>query len=496
MRYEKPPPRLKFYKEFFSSQWKFLIHTLLQCLSAKRTTWNEFSSAMASAVICLATDNQLDDMTSHKTKYTSHALSQKVFANMMRVGKGFSRNETPLFATMLVQPQPEADKGIEMPVAEEQPSTTNRTAQALEIVKLKRRVKKLERRKKSRTLGLQRLRKRRMIVVMDADAEISFVDETKGRNDENDDNLMFDVGALDDDKVLVKTAEVVVDETVGEVSVDEPAVTTVSTPVTTTGATIFAAEPIITTTIDFSEVDMTLAKALVKLKTSKPKVVTTAVVLTTATTVDEEERLRKEREDEASMAAIAELYDEVQAQMDAGHELATRMTHEEQEKYTVEERFTHAQLKSKGFEEIQKLYTKEKDWIDAFVPIGSEEDARRDGSRKKRAAGSSTKQMSPKKQKENDQESKDSDKELRECLKVVPNDDKAIDYETLDVKSLIVDYESQLLTIIKAVLDRPDVLDLQKVVMERFPVNNLEGYDLILWRDLKTLVKPNEDDEI
>nr|GFC36967.1 ribonuclease H-like domain, reverse transcriptase, RNA-dependent DNA polymerase [Tanacetum cinerariifolium]GFC36970.1 ribonuclease H-like domain, reverse transcriptase, RNA-dependent DNA polymerase [Tanacetum cinerariifolium] len=39
---------------FFSSQWKFLIHTILQSLSAKRTSWNEFSTAMVSAVICLS----------------------------------------------------------------------------------------------------------------------------------------------------------------------------------------------------------------------------------------------------------------------------------------------------------------------------------------------------------------------------------------------------------------------------------------------------------
>nr|GEU32000.1 hypothetical protein [Tanacetum cinerariifolium] len=55
MGYEKPSTKLKFYKAFFSSQWKFLIHTILQSMSAKRTSWNEFSSAMASAVICLAT---------------------------------------------------------------------------------------------------------------------------------------------------------------------------------------------------------------------------------------------------------------------------------------------------------------------------------------------------------------------------------------------------------------------------------------------------------
>nr|GEU34031.1 putative ribonuclease H-like domain-containing protein [Tanacetum cinerariifolium] len=49
MGYEKPSTKLTFYKAFFSSQWKFSFHIILQTLSAKRTSWNEFSSAMASA---------------------------------------------------------------------------------------------------------------------------------------------------------------------------------------------------------------------------------------------------------------------------------------------------------------------------------------------------------------------------------------------------------------------------------------------------------------
>nr|GFC85152.1 hypothetical protein [Tanacetum cinerariifolium] len=52
--YEKPSTKLTFYKAFFSSQWKLLIHTLLQSLNAKKTSWNEFSTTMASAVICLS----------------------------------------------------------------------------------------------------------------------------------------------------------------------------------------------------------------------------------------------------------------------------------------------------------------------------------------------------------------------------------------------------------------------------------------------------------
>nr|GEZ85775.1 hypothetical protein [Tanacetum cinerariifolium] len=51
-------------KLFWSSvsvkkQWKFLIHTILQCMSVKRTSWNEFSSSMALAFICLSTEKPL-----------------------------------------------------------------------------------------------------------------------------------------------------------------------------------------------------------------------------------------------------------------------------------------------------------------------------------------------------------------------------------------------------------------------------------------------------
>nr|GEV65106.1 hypothetical protein [Tanacetum cinerariifolium] len=110
MGYEKPSTKLTFYKAFFSSQWKFLIHTILQCISAKRTLWNEFSSSMTSAVICLSTGRKFDfskkqvgDSSTHTTKYASPALTQKVFANIRRIGKGFFGIETPLFEGMLVE---------------------------------------------------------------------------------------------------------------------------------------------------------------------------------------------------------------------------------------------------------------------------------------------------------------------------------------------------------------------------------------------------------
>nr|GFA98322.1 hypothetical protein [Tanacetum cinerariifolium] len=48
---------------------------------------------------------QVGNLSTNTTKYTSPALTQKVFENIRRVGKGFFRVETPLFEGMLVDQQ-------------------------------------------------------------------------------------------------------------------------------------------------------------------------------------------------------------------------------------------------------------------------------------------------------------------------------------------------------------------------------------------------------
>ncbi|GJZ72392.1 hypothetical protein Tco_0636243 [Tanacetum coccineum] len=156
MGYEKPSQKLTFYKAFFSPQWKFLIHTITQCLSAKSTAWNEFSSTMASLIICLATNQkfnlskyifdamvkhldggvkflmyprflqvfinqQLGDMSHHKKIYVNPSHTKKIFANMKREGKDFSGRITPLFATMMVQPT--QDEGVDSGI----PTDSNQT---------------------------------------------------------------------------------------------------------------------------------------------------------------------------------------------------------------------------------------------------------------------------------------------------------------------------------------------------------------------------------
>ncbi|GJW82751.1 gag/pol polyprotein [Tanacetum coccineum] len=62
--YESDSNKLSFQKALFSPQWKYLIHTILHCLSSKSTSWNEFSTNIVSIVICLANGTRWEMLTS------------------------------------------------------------------------------------------------------------------------------------------------------------------------------------------------------------------------------------------------------------------------------------------------------------------------------------------------------------------------------------------------------------------------------------------------
>nr|GEW62108.1 retrovirus-related Pol polyprotein from transposon TNT 1-94 [Tanacetum cinerariifolium] len=70
---------------------------------------------------------QVGDLSSHSTKYSYHALTQKVFANIRRVGKGFSRVDTPLFKGMIVAQRDDdiADEGAASVVVDDVHATVN-----------------------------------------------------------------------------------------------------------------------------------------------------------------------------------------------------------------------------------------------------------------------------------------------------------------------------------------------------------------------------------
>nr|GEW64486.1 putative ribonuclease H-like domain-containing protein [Tanacetum cinerariifolium] len=68
--------------------------------------WNVDSTSkfyMYPRFLHLMIRKQVGDLSTHTTKYTSPALTQKVFANIRRVGKGFFGVETPVFEGMLVE---------------------------------------------------------------------------------------------------------------------------------------------------------------------------------------------------------------------------------------------------------------------------------------------------------------------------------------------------------------------------------------------------------
>ncbi|GJR93610.1 hypothetical protein Tco_0265784 [Tanacetum coccineum] len=348
-----------------------LIFAKQERMGAKTTAWNEFSSTMASAIIFFL-NKQVEGITRHKEVYVTPSHTKKVFANMKRPGKGFFGRVTPLFPTMMIQasedvgkdsdapsdshsipiisqsssskPQKKKsrrkqrkDSGPTEPVTDEAHVSTPsydppqsgedsmqlseliyvptykikvldfekaKTAQAKEIASLKKKVKQLEKRRKLRTPGLKRLRKvgstsrvesstdvslgaqedaskqGRKIVDLDADAEVTLVDETQKVND---DNLMFDI-------VLLKV-------------------------VTTASASASVEIPD----------ELTLAQTLIKIKTKKPKPVTT--VATTITSVrprakgiifhDQEEQTENPLKKKDQVALDEEMARNLEAQMQA-----------------------------------------------------------------------------------------------------------------------------------------------------------------------------------
>nr|GEZ94771.1 hypothetical protein [Tanacetum cinerariifolium] len=159
MGYEKPSTKLTFYKAFFSTQWKFFIHTILYSLSSKRTSWNEFSSAMASALICLSSEHAEEEVATDVVPPTPTSPSPS-----SHVIQSPPPHQSPS------PPQPQAAEGSSHLVQQvlnkcsalvlrvEGLETAN-AAQQLEIIKLKDSVKKLERLNMVKSSKLRRLKK-------------------------------------------------------------------------------------------------------------------------------------------------------------------------------------------------------------------------------------------------------------------------------------------------------------------------------------------------
>ncbi|GKC67663.1 hypothetical protein Tco_1100261 [Tanacetum coccineum] len=265
-------------------------------------------------------------------------------------------------------------------------------AQDRVITRLKLRVKRLEIKRKARTPHSMKRRLFKGIVETSSDKSLVIV-EDKGSGEKGS-------------------------STADQVSTDRPEVSAASVPVNVSATT--PSTPPTTTTI-FADEDLTIAQTLMKMRSEKAKEKEKGVVLideeepprlnrSTTTlqpllTIDlkdkgkgvlvEEEpeklvkvrrkdqglaqiesdaelaqRLHKEelaeldraqkerqKQEEAISAALAEEFDEIQARIDDDHELAVRLTHKEQEKYTTEER---ARLLAEFFERRKKQLAAER----------------------------------------------------------------------------------------------------------------------------------------
>nr|GEU45208.1 retrovirus-related Pol polyprotein from transposon TNT 1-94 [Tanacetum cinerariifolium] len=184
-----------------------------------------------------------------------------------------------------------------------------KNAQAKEIASLKKRVKKLEQKRKSTNSGIKRLRKvgiasriessteaslgdqedaskqGRLIDTINQNVEITIVDDIQQRMNKE---YMFRVNDLDGEVVVDVSASVDVEQGVKLV---EKEVSTAD-PVTTTGEVVTTAciEVSTVATTQISNDELTLAQNLIEIKAAKPKTITTA-----ATTVTEAGTRTKEK---------------------------------------------------------------------------------------------------------------------------------------------------------------------------------------------------------
>ncbi|GJT70856.1 hypothetical protein Tco_1030142 [Tanacetum coccineum] len=309
---------------------------------------------------------------------------------------------------------------------------TTKTAQAKEIDNLKKRVNKLEKRKRSRTPGMNLFKistsRRRSLGEEDASKQGKNLKQGKQRSifAESDVDEGFDADMDEVFKDIEGDAEQVISAAADEVSTGDAVntagteVNTASASVTTDGVSVSTADLVTTVGVE----------TLMEIRSARPKAKGIAfrepgesTTITTPTLIsskikdkgkakiiepekplkrkdqimideevalklqvelqaelEEEERLVKQREEDAKIAE----WDDVQAMMDADYELAARLQAEEQGELIVEEksklfvklmdkRKKHfARLRAKDFDEVQKAFDKTMSWINSFVDMDSE----------------------------------------------------------------------------------------------------------------------------
>ncbi|GJX93182.1 ribonuclease H-like domain-containing protein [Tanacetum coccineum] len=621
MGYQTDLDKLTFQKGVFSPQWRFLIHTLLHCLRPKKTVWEQFSSNIAIALICFATnrkynffriifehmvinigsphkflmyprfiqiylDMQKQQLKTHSSIYHVPSLNNKVFSNMRRVTKGYTGVEIELFPSMLTSPPPEpsptpssspsrttsspspSSEPSTTPTFESQPSpdaeyhvpTPNESPLhvvhshgsdegSLKLNELMNLVTKLFERirvleddlKKTKytysfaftklILGIKKLeatvktgkaRKRARVVLSEDEEDDS---SKQGRIDE-DPNTYF---AQDD--------EVVHDQdTAAERQLED----------STAGITVSTAPINISTA---RETHSTAGRVVYGRRSKEARKDKGKEIMTEPEPVKKSKKLlEQERLGLEEAIRLQEKIDEEErAQVARDEEIARQLLALDEERVTTDPKTTkdidwndpsvqkywdkknkpkseaqarknmivylknQSNYKMKDFEgmsyaEIRPIFEKVWDYNHNFVPMDFDIEKE-----KKKPAEF---QQIEKEQVELDDEKED----LKGYLDIVPREDVAEDVESLSTKYPIVDWKTYTLSenfmyykiirgdgssknykILSEMLydfDRQDIMELYRLVKERYSSSKPEGYDLMLWGDLHTLFEPDEESEI
>ncbi|GKD38585.1 hypothetical protein Tco_1258792 [Tanacetum coccineum] len=244
-------------------------------------------------------------------------------------------------------------------------------------------------------------------------------------------------------------------------------------------------EEVATTTTATDNVDeVTLPQTLMEIKSTKPKV--KGIVIqepsTTTTTISSQqsqekglqERERAEKELEANIA-LTEEWDDIQAKIEADHELAQRLKAKEQEEKAAQ------RLEEQILEDVDRAFNRVNTFVDFRTDIVEE---------------------------------------LQSLMEVIPNEEEvAIDAIPLATKSpsivnwkihkegkkiyyqiIRADGKSQMYRFFSQILksfSREDLEDLYKLVKVKYKSTRLvEDLDLVLWNDLKAMFEPNVEDEV
>ncbi|GJV81715.1 hypothetical protein Tco_1517585 [Tanacetum coccineum] len=337
-------------------------------------------------------------------------------------------------------------------------------AQAVEILKLKKRVKKLERQRKS---SISHPRRRIYRQVESSDDDLDEEDASKQGRTSDKTKPMFKDSDFDDLDDLVDEGMAFVQEkdaeNQGKIGADDTEVVKGSgdtEAVNTAGEGVSTAAPRTpptTTVFDDEDVTMAMAQTLIKMKEEKAKEKGVAikdierdaeVALRLQAELDKELRVERERQEKASKVAIAEMFDE-------------------------------------------GLYERQQKRIQDFTPMDSEKEAQKPSKRLKRVTGSYATQKSPKKPKVMKFAKDVTEKKSRNWEYLLRGKDgkqKTIMFTITKLMEVQANHGDT-----HAILRRLDsTLKSIQLVQERFQDHHLEGQDLMHWGQSRDDTLPNE----